>query len=102
MAVEYSGDLIEFTPDEQNQSTFINILAVNYNFTKDLWVEVFAQNSTSIRKIYFYGLAGWRFRPPFGALYLIYSHDQAAELMGNLLHADALFIKFTLPLAVIR
>ena len=37
-----------------------------------------------------------------GALYLIYSHDQEAELMGDLLHADALFLKFTLPIAIIR
>jgi hypothetical protein len=102
MALEYSGDLIKFTPDEDNHSTFINVLSVNYNFTKDLWVKVFAQNSTSTSKFYFYGLAGWRFRPPFGALYLIYSHDQEAELMGDLMHADALFLKFTLPIAVIR
>lgn len=102
MAVEYGGDLIKFTPDEEDQSTFINVLSLNYNFTKDLWVKVFAQNSTSTSKIYFYGLAGWRFKPPFGALYLIYSHDQEAELMGDLLHADALFLKFTLPIAIIR
>jgi len=75
---------------------------VNYNFTNDLWVKVFAQNSTSTSKFYFYGLAGWRFKPPFGALYLIYSHDQEAELMGDLARADALFLKFTLPIAVIR
>jgi hypothetical protein len=102
LAVEYEGDLIRFTPDEEDQSTFINIFSVNYNFTKDLWIKVFAQNSTSSSKIYFYGLAGWRFRPPFGALYLIYSHDQEADLSGDLLHADALFLKFTLPIAIIR
>lgn len=102
LAVEYSGDLIKFTPDDENQSTLINVLSINYNFTKDLWLEVFAQNSTSSSKIYFYGLAGWRFKPPFGALYLIYSHDQEAELMGDILHADALFLKFTLPIAIIR
>lgn len=102
MALEYSGDLIKFTPDEEDESTLINILSVNYNFTRDLWVKLFAQNSTSTGKFYFYGLAGWRFKPPFGAIYLIYSHDQEAELMGDLLHADALFLKFTLPIAIIR
>ncbi len=102
MAVEYSGDLIKFTPDEDDLSTLINILSVNYNFTKDLWIQFFAQNSTSNSKIYFYGMAGWRFKPPFGALYLIYSHDQEAELMGELAHADAVFLKFTFPIAVIR
>lgn len=102
MAVEYSGDLIQFTPDDENHSTFINVLSLNYNFTKDLWIKIFAQNSTGSSKIYFYGLAGWRFKPPFGALYLIYSHDQEAELTGDLLHADAVFLKFTLPIAVLR
>jgi hypothetical protein len=47
-------------------------------------------------------MAGWRFKPPFGALYLIYSHDQEAELMGDLAKTDALFLKLTLPIYVIR
>jgi hypothetical protein len=102
MAGEYSGDLIRFTPDTENSSTFINVVSLNYNFTKDLWIRVFAQNSTRDSKVYFYGMAGWRFKPPFGALYLIYSHDQEAELMGDLAKADALFLKLTLPIYVIR
>jgi len=102
MAVEYSGDYIKFTPDEDNISTLINVLSVNYNFTKDLWIKLFAQNSTANSKIYFYGMAGWRFKPPFGAVYLIYSHDQEAELMGDLARADAVFLKFTLPISIIR
>jgi len=102
LAAEYSGDLIKFVPDEENNSTFINVLSLNYNFTKDLWVKVFAQNSTSSSKIYFYGMTGWRFRPPFGALYLIYSHDQDAITMGEPAHADAVFLKLTLPITIIR
>ena len=102
LAAEYSGDIIRFTPDVDSSSTFINVISLNYNFTKDLWIRVFAQNSTSSSKIYFYGMAGWRFKPPFGALYLIYSHDQEAELMGDLARADALFLKFTLPIPIIR
>jgi hypothetical protein len=102
MAVEYSGDYIKFTPDEENLSTLINVLSINYNFTKDLWIKLFAQNSTSDSKVYFYGLAGWRFKPPFGAIYLIYSHDQEAEIMGDLARADAVFLKFTLPISIIR
>jgi hypothetical protein len=102
MAVEYNGDLIQFTPDTENQSTFINVLTLNYNFTRDLWVKMFAQNSTSSSKFYIYGLAGWRFKPPFGAVYLIYSHDQEAEVMGGIASADAVFLKITLPISVIR
>ncbi len=102
LSAQYSGDLIYFTPDEDNLSTFINVGSLNYNFTKDLWIRVFAQNSTSSSKVYFYGMTGWRFKPPFGAVYLIYSHDQEAELMGDLAHADALFLKLTVPIAIIR
>ncbi len=102
LAAQYSGDLIKFTPDEDNLSTLINVVSLNYNFTKDLWIRLFAQNSTSSSKVYFYGMTGWRFKPPFGALYLIYSHDQEAELMGDLARADALFLKLTLPISIIR
>ncbi len=102
LAAEYNGDLIRFTPDVDSSSTFINVLSFNYNFTKDLWIKVFAQNSTGHGKVYFYGMAGWRFKPPFGALYLIYSHDQMAEVLGDLARADAIFLKLTLPISVIR
>ena len=102
LAVDYSGDKIKFIPDDENQSTFINVLSLNYNFTKDLWIKVFAQSSSSSNKVYFYGLTGWRFKPPFGALYLIYSHDEEAVLMGYMAYADAVFLKLTLPISVIR
>ena len=102
MAASYHGDLIKFLPDAEGESTFINVLSLNYNFTKDLWIKVFAQNSTSSSKIYFYGMTGWRFKPPFGALYLIYSHDQEAELAGEMAYADAIFLKLTLPITIIR
>lgn len=102
LAAEYNGDLISFIPDVDSSSTFINVISLNYNFTKDLWVKVFAQNSTSSSKVYFYGMAGWRFKPPFGALYLIYSHDQEAEIMGDPTRADALFLKLTLPFSVFK
>ncbi len=102
LSAAYSGDLVRFSPDPDTSSTLINVGSLNYNFTKDLWVRVFAQSSTRNNRIYFYGMAGWRFRPPFGALYLIYSHDQEAETMGYLARADALFLKLTLPIYVIR
>jgi hypothetical protein len=102
MAMEYGGDYIQFTPDEDEQSTLINVLSINYNFTNDLWIKLFAQNSTASSKVYFYGMAGWRFRPPFGAIHLIYSHDQEAEMMGDLARADAVFLKLTLPIYIIR
>ena len=101
-SAQYSGDLISFNPDPDNSSTLINVASLNYNFTRDLWIRVFAQNITRSSRIYFYGMAGWRFKPPFGALYLIYSHDQEAEIMGDPTQADALFLKLTLPITVFK
>ena len=101
-SAQYSGDLISFDPDPGNSSTLINVLSLNYNFTRDLWIRVFAQNSTQNSRIYVYGMTGWRFRPPFGALYLIYSHDQVAEIMGDPAQADAIFLKLTLPITVFK
>lgn len=102
LSAQYSGDLIQFNPDPDSSSTLINVISLNYNFTRDLWVRVFAQNSSSSSRIYFYGMAGWRFKPPFGALYLIYSHDQVAELMGDPTAADAVFLKLTLPITIFK
>lgn len=76
LSVTYSANVLNFTPDPNENSTFINIVTASYNFNPDLWLKLFAQNSTQNGNIYFYSLFGWRFKPPFGALYLIYSHDE--------------------------
>ncbi len=51
-----------------NASTFINVLSASYNFTKDLWIQIFVQNNTAYSRIYLYGKFGWRFKPPFTGL----------------------------------
>ena len=101
LSLEYSTSYLRFVPDRDSSSTFINVLTANYNFTNDLWIKVFAQNSTSNERIYIYGLFGWRFKPPFGALYLIYSHDSYI-LAENPVRLDSFFLKLTLPIAVIK
>ena len=101
MALGYSGDYIRFSPDTTNSTTLINVLNLNYNFTKDLWVELFGQTRSNTGKVYLYGKVGWRFRPPFGALYLIYTHDQEMVLSERM-DADLFFIKLTLPISVLK
>ena len=101
MAAGYSADYVKFNPDTTNSSTLINVANISYNFTPNLWVEVFAQTRSSTERVYFYGKAGWRFKPPFGAIYLIYSHDQ--ELFyDERLNADIIFLKLTLPISIIK
>ena len=76
LSLSYSFNKLKFSPDPDMNSTFINIVTVDYNFTRDLWIRLLAQNNTREERFYYYGLFGWRFKPPFGALYLIYTSDQ--------------------------
>jgi hypothetical protein len=101
LALEYSLDILNFRPDPDENSTVINIVSANYNFTRDIWVRVFAQNNSSSESIYFYGLFGWRFSPPFGALYLIYtSDDRMVPGEPDKYQSRTFFIKLTYPILI--
>jgi len=101
LSLSYTGNILKFNPDDENNSTFINAITANYNFTKDLWLKMFAQNSTKDESIYFYGLLGWRFKPPFGALYLIYSRDQFGNETG-MPDSNNFFVKLTYPITILK
>jgi len=94
------SNFLNFHPDPEKNSTIINVFTANYNFTKDLWIKVFAQNNTANDLVYFYGMFGWRFNPPFGALYLIYSHDEIRNTAGFSL-SDSFFLKLTYPVSIL-
>lgn len=100
LSLSYTANWVKFTPDEDGNSTFLNVLTLDYNFTKDLWLRVFAQSSSATDKFYIYGLFGWRFKPPFGAVYLIYSHDEF-EGESNWEMTNDLFFKITFPLVLL-
>jgi hypothetical protein len=95
-AVEYSFQKLDFDPDIEFQNTIINVLTLNYNFTPDLWVKLFAQNNTSADRVYFYGLIGWRIIPPFSAVYLIYTFDdyRDSRILQNF-NNRILYLKFS-------
>jgi len=101
LSLSYSANILKFVPDDDDNSTFINVVTANYNFTKDLWLKLFSQNSTKDESIYFYGLVGWRFKPPFGAVYLIYSHDQYDDDSG-MPDTDNFFVKLTYPITILK
>jgi len=101
LAAQYMADYVNFTPDTTRSSTFINVLNLTYNITNNLWFEVFMQSRSNTDRLYLYGKAGWRFRPPFGALYIIYTHDQEF-MLDERLNADVFFIKLTLPISIIK
>jgi hypothetical protein len=101
LSAGYKADYILFSPDTTNSSTFINVVNLHYNFSNNLWIELFGQTRSNTGKFYLYGKLGWRFKPPFGALYLIYTHDQD-WVMNTRMDADLFFIKLTLPISVIK
>jgi hypothetical protein len=76
LALVYEFNILNYSPDPTDKSTIVNILIADYNFTRNLWIRVLAQNNSEEDKVYIYGLFGWRFQPPFGALYLIYTADR--------------------------
>ena len=100
--ISYELNILNYDPDPGDNSTVINVLGVDYFFNKDLWIRVFTQNNSHINKFYFYGLFGWRFKPPFGALYLIYSSDRYDEYLPDqeLIQSKVLFLKLTYPIQV--
>ncbi|KPK84693.1 MAG: hypothetical protein AMS27_09225 [Bacteroides sp. SM23_62_1] len=102
--MEYSLDILRYNPDTTSSSTIINVASVIYYFTNDLWVRMFAQNNTSLDRFYFYGLFGWRFKPPFGALYLIYTTDEWIQVLpgaeDNKRHTRIFFFKLTYPILI--
>ena len=105
LSLSYELNMVNFTPNENNESTTINVIGADYFFNKDLWIRVFTQNKRSINKYYFYGVFGWRFKPPFGAVYLIVSSDQYDEYdiiqpQVTEIHSNIIFLKATYPLVV--
>jgi len=100
--VSYTINWLHYDPDPGDNSTVINVLGADYFFNKDLWIRVFTQNNSQNSKYYFYGLFGWRFKPPFGAAYLIYSSDQYDLYLPDqeLMQSKILFLKLTYPLQI--
>ena len=97
----YELNILNFEPDPEQESAVINVLGADYFFHKDLWIRIFTQNNSQNNKFYFYGLFGWRFKPPFGAAYLIYSSDKYDEYLPTnkeITQSKLLFLKLTYPI----
>ncbi len=103
LSVNYELDYLTFSPDTSNASTLLNVVGLDYYFTNDLWIRIFAQNNSSTDKYYFYGLFGWRFKPPFGALYLIVNTDNYFDFDRNSnYYSEIMFLKLTYPISIMN
>lgn len=103
LSVNYELNYLTFSPDTTNASTWLNIIGLEYYFTNNLWVRIFAQHNSSNDKCYFYGLFGWRFKPPFGALYFIVNTDNYLDFDQNTnFYSEVFFVKLTYPISLIN
>jgi hypothetical protein len=95
VALKYSFKYLSYNPDLSSSSTKLHIITLDYNFTRDLWIRVLTQNNSRDNRFYFYGLFAWRFKPPFGALYMIYTVDERDLYMVPQQQSKVLFLKLS-------
>lgn len=96
LAITYSVQKLDFSPDSSNNSTILNVITLNYNFDRDLWFRLLAQTDNQENRFYFYGLFGWRFFPPFSAVYLIYTTNRFDHMdFNNKVRNEILFLKLS-------
>ena len=71
-SVEYELERLIFSPDPDNESTWVHVLRLTNYFTKDLYFKFFYQTHTAISKINFQAMFVYRYKPPFGTIQLAY------------------------------
>jgi hypothetical protein len=100
---------LRFDPDPTGQGTDLYDVSADYNFSPDIWFRLTSQYTSRNDRIYLYGLFGWRFKPPFGALYVAYTADRF-EMLNNSSMSNrdlitternrAFFVKLSVPLSI--
>lgn len=102
LAVSNEFTYLIVSPDPNNQSIKLYLLTTDYNFTPDLWLRLITQFSSRNVRIYVYSLFGWRFAPPFGALYIAYTADRFDEPLEltSKENQRTLFVKLTVPISL--
>ena len=92
-SLEYEIRNLKFTPDPEQESTWLNIATLSYQFTPDLFIRLFAQHRTQNNHFYVYGIFGWRFKLPSSAVYLVYTRDDFDEIGLSRMHNEIFFFK---------
>lgn len=99
LAVSNEFTYLAVSPDPDKKSTRMYNLTTDYNFTPDLWLRLITQFNSNNDRVYVYGLFGWRFAPPFGALYIAYTADRFDDPLDvkSMENQRTLFVKVTVP-----
>ncbi len=72
LALEYELSKLRYSPDPDAESTWIHVVVANYYFTKDLFLKVFYQVNSAIKKQNPQVVFVYRFQPPFGLVQAAY------------------------------
>jgi len=76
LTAAYSFIDLRLDPDPESESATIHILRLEYAFTPDLFWRIFGQTNSRNRRFYIYSVFGWRYNPPFSAVYITYTRDR--------------------------
>lgn len=76
LTAAYTFIHLDLDPDPDLESSTIHIFRLEYAFTPDLYWRVFGQTNSGNRRLYLYSLFGWRYNPPFSAVYITYTRDR--------------------------
>ncbi len=76
LTAAYSFIHLNLDPDPDLESSTLHIFRLEYAFTPDLYWRVFGQTNSGNRRFYLYSVFGWRYNPPFSAVYITYTRDR--------------------------
>ncbi len=80
LTASYSFVDLRLEPDPWEENAQIHIVRLEYAFTPDLYWRIFAQTNSGDDEVYLYSVFGWRYRPPFSAVYITWTRD---EIIGS-------------------
>lgn len=89
---EYNFYRIKYNSESLYNSTFIHVLKLTINMSKNLSWKVFYQSNSDIGKSNFHVVCAYTFKPPLGTLQLIYQKG-AAEFGEKGNQGNTLFLK---------
>lgn len=80
LTASYSFSDLRLNPDPEEDSARRHVLRLEYAFTPDLYWRIFGQFNDSTNRFYLYTVFGWRYDPPFSAVYITYTRDEILDL----------------------
>jgi len=91
---EYELDRLVLNPDLEKESTWIHVFRLTNYFNKDLFLKLFFQTNSAIKKNGIQALFVYRFQPPFGTIQLAYQRGNSERGQSSN-QSDTVFVKLS-------